>query len=605
MVTILYHYMKIDVKLIVIVAFTISTLSAAGQGGKELRGSVNTQSFNDIYPSISGDGNTLVFMNDYTDNGGYITLISRKEKGGQWSVGIELEVLNPARLNAPGGYCLSFDGNTLVYSTLKGEGVGGYDLWFLEYDGSKWSNPKNFGVPLNSPLNDTYPTFSTDGNKLYFTRCGSINKAGGEDCKLYVSDRKRGRIKGWEAPVELDEIINGGGATMPRMLSDNRTLIFSSGKSGGKGGLDWYLTRMASDGSWSNPKNINYINTPEDDIFYTMYYRPDKAITCQKNRRDIFNMVEVDVPEQFQPDKVVIKMGKILNSRGEPVDSDVRVRDYENGESGPFTFPDTETGEYALIIPEGKIYDFSIVPKRGSEFYYSEILDYTTLRSSRKESSDYTLQIPVQNAVLSLKNVKFLPQTDQTDSRNNEEITRLVRLLNRNENYRIEIAAYQDSIMTDSIPHPGLTEVIVDTTFWEEYIYEYDYNYQYSIDQDSAMLKFPEFTNVQLDSMLTIWNDSLSRVRNDTILAERFLASLIGIDTVENVVDTIQHVDVKYTYHNDLTQKRADQLAAVITARDIDPERITPVGYGDRKKPITAIKEDEFEDGFIEIIFKR
>lgn len=597
--------MKIDVKLLTIVAITLSSLSATGQVGKELRGSVNTQSFNDIYPSMSGDGNTLIFMNDYTDDGGYITLISRKERGGQWSDGVELEVLNPARLNAPGGYCLSFDGNTLVYSTLKGEGVGGYDLWYLEYDGSKWSNPRNFGFPLNSPLNDTYPTFSTDGDRLFFTRCGSISKVGGEDCKLYVSDRRKGRIKGWEAPVELSTTINSGGATMPRMLSDNRTMIFSSSKSGGKGGLDWYFTRMAPDGNWSNPVNIDYINTAEDDVFYTMYYRPDKAITCQKNSRNIFNMVEVDVPEQFQPDKVVIKIGKVLNNKGEPVDSDVRVRDYENGESGPFTFPDTETGDYFLIIPEGRVYDFSIVPKRGSEFYYSEILDYSTLRSSRKEPSDYTLQIPVQNAVLGLKTLKFIPETDKTDPRSDTEISRLVRLLSRNDGFQIEIAAYQDSVMTDSIPHPGLTQVVIDTTFRDEYIYEYEYKYQYSIDQDSAKLKFPEFTNVQLDSMLTIWNDSLSRVRNDTILAERFLASLIGIDTIENIVDTIQHVDINYTYHNNLTQKRADQLAVIIAALNVDPQRITPVGYGDQKKPITAIKEDEFEDGFIEIIFKR
>jgi hypothetical protein len=105
--------------------------------------------------------------------------------------------------------------------------------------------------------------------------------------------------------------------------------------------------------------------------------------------------------------------------------------------------------------------------------------------------------------------------------------------------------------------------------------------------------------------MLTIWNDSLSRVRNDTLLAERFLASLIDIDTIENVVDTIKHVDLKYTYHNDLTQKRADHLASELMGREINTDRIVPMGYGDRRRPMTPLKEEDFEDGFIEIIFRQ
>ena len=181
----------------------------------------------------------------------------------------------------------------------------------------------------------------------------------------------------------------------------------------------------------------------------------------------------------------------------------------------------------------------------------------------------------------------------------------MVRLLNRNENLRFEIAAYQDSIITDSIPRPELTEVIADTTFWDEYIYEYEYQYRYSIDEDSVKAYYPAFTSLQLDSLLTIWNDSLSMVRNDTLLAEIFLASLVGVDTIENIIDTLEHVDINYTYHNDLTQKRANRLAFMLMDLEISPERITANGYGNKKIPITAIKEEKFRDGFVEIIFKR
>jgi outer membrane protein OmpA-like peptidoglycan-associated protein len=598
--------MNVDTKILFLVALLGVSLDAiCQQRTKELRGSVNTRSFNDVFPSISGDGNTLVFMNDYSDDGGYITLISRKAVGGKWGEPEELEVLNPARLNVKGGNCLSFDGNTLVYSTRKGETIGGYDLWYMTHDGSKWSNPRNLGFPVNSTQQDSYPSLSPDGNRLFFTRCAAIDGSGGRDCKIFVSKRKRGRVKGWEAPVELGGQINSGNSLLPRMLSDNRTLVYSSDKPGGKGGLDWYYTQMDLVGSWSDPINMDFVNTAEDDVFYSMYYRPDKALTSVKNDFDKYNIVEMDIPEKFQPDKVVIKIGKVLNSNGEPVDSDVRARDFQNGESVTFTFPDTETGEYTLIIPEGSVYDFSIVPKRGNEFYQSDVLDYSSLRSSRKESSDYVLQVPQSNSVLGLNALKFVTQSDDIDPRSDQELARLVRLLNRNETFNLEIAAFQDSIVTDSIPRPELTEVISDTTIWEEFVYKEEYKYQYGIDEDSVKI-FPEFTSYQLDSMLVIWNDSLSRVRNDTLLAEILLASLVGdVDTIETIVDTIQHVDIKYTYHNDLTQKRADRLASKLMDLEVAPDRIMSIGYGNSKRPMTALKEEEFEDGFVEIIFRR
>lgn len=598
--------MNIDTKILFLVALLgVNADALSQQKIRELRGSVNTRSFNDVFPSISGDGSTLVFMNDYSDDGGYITLVARKAVGGKWGEPVELEVLNPARLNVKGGNCLSFDGNMLVYSSRKGETIGGFDLWYMTHDGSKWSNPRNLGLPVNSTLQDSYPSLSPDGNRLFFTRCSAIDDSGGRDCKIFVSKRKRGRVKGWEAPVELSAKINNGNSLLPRMLSDNRTLVYSSDKSGGKGGLDWYYTQIDNDGNWSDPLNIDFINTAEDDLFYSMYYRPDKALVCVKNDFDKFNIVEIDIPEKYQPDKVVIKIGKVLNNNGEPVDSDVRARDFQNGESVTFTFPDTETGDYTIIIPEGLVYDFSIVPKRGKEFYQSEVLDYSTLRSSRKESSDYVLQVPQSNSVLGLNALKFIAQSENIDPRNEQELARLVRLLNRNESYSLEIAAFQDSIVMDSIPRPELTEVISDTTIWEEYIYEQEYKYQYGVDEDSVKI-FPDFNSYQLDSMLSIWNDSLSTVRNDTLLAEILLASIVGdVDTIEIIVDTVQHVDIKYTYHNDLTQKRAERLALKLRELEVAPERIRAIGYGDSKRPMTALKEEEFEDGFVEIIFRR
>jgi hypothetical protein len=38
---------------------------------------------------------------------------------------------------------------------------------------------------------------------------------------------------------------------------------------------------------------------------------------------------------------------------------------------------------------------------------------------------------------------------------------------------------------------------------------------------------------------------------------------------------------------------------------EVAPDRIMSIGYGNSKRPMTALKEEEFEDGFVEIIFRR
>ena len=90
--------MRIDLKVTLVVVLSITTTISYGQRSREIRGSVNTRSLNDIFPSVSGDGNTLVLMNDYSDDGSYVTLVSRKDVG-RWGEPDELEVLNPSRLN--------------------------------------------------------------------------------------------------------------------------------------------------------------------------------------------------------------------------------------------------------------------------------------------------------------------------------------------------------------------------------------------------------------------------------------------------------------------------------------------------------------------------
>jgi len=597
-------------------------ITEAQQKTRFLRGAINKPGYNNIYPYLSGDGMTMVFMNDYTEDGSYQIKLSRRDVGGKWLAPDDM-VLSVAKTIMQGAYCLSFDGTLLIYSSRGGAGVGGYDLWWTAFDGSKWSTPRNFGAPLNSIVNETFPCLSTDGDELYFTRCKTASGNDVQDCEIMVSKRKRGRIIGWNEPVALTSIINSGNTRMPRLFPDNQTMYFLSSTSN-DGPVKWYYTKKEGE-AWRNPEEIAFLNELERKLYVGMYYRTGLLITAQKNDRDKFNFAETPIPEIFRPDKVVIKTGFILNSDKEPLNSEIRVRNFETGEMVVTSRPDAEDGAYTVIIPEGEVYEFSVNSRGGSEIYLSEILDLTALKTSMQTNADYTLFNIGNETILPLNVLKYYENKPEVDERSEPEIKRLTRLLNRNKDFMFEIAAYQDSVIMDSIPRPGLTEIIADTIIRYEIVLTLDSAlYAASLEPDdtiriedttqvadsvhladsaqladSIQATLSRLIPIETDSILKVWNDSLAVVRNDTLLARLFLASLAAR------VDSIEYIEIKYTYHNDLTIKRAETLMNILVENGIDKNRIITTGYGDKKRPVSVFDPEQLKAGVVEIRFFR
>ena len=54
------------------------------------------------------------------------------------------------------------DGN-LYFSTTGLPGMGGYDIFYSTWNGTKWSKPTNMGKGYNSPLDDVFFSLSPDG----------------------------------------------------------------------------------------------------------------------------------------------------------------------------------------------------------------------------------------------------------------------------------------------------------------------------------------------------------------------------------------------------------------------------------------------------------
>ncbi len=140
----------------------------------------------------------------------------------------------------------------------------------LGYDERPLTESQRFSRTLNSKYHEGSAVFTTDGNRIIFTRNnysknqyqtseGGINKL-----KLYTAEQINGN---WtsieELPFNSDEYSTGHPALNP----DNTLLYFSSDRPGGEGGTDIYVSRF-EDGNWTEPVNVGpEINTKGNEMF--------------------------------------------------------------------------------------------------------------------------------------------------------------------------------------------------------------------------------------------------------------------------------------------------------------------------------------------------
>ncbi len=122
---------------------------------------------------------------------------------------------------------------------------------------SDWSAPINLGPTVNSTSTDRGPAISKDGLSLYFASTRPFVGFGGED--IYVSQRET-RDDEWGPPVNLGPIINTSSNEMvPAFSRDGHLLFFATGRPGGFGGVDIWVSRREhthDDFAWQPAENL-------------------------------------------------------------------------------------------------------------------------------------------------------------------------------------------------------------------------------------------------------------------------------------------------------------------------------------------------------------
>lgn len=546
---------------------------------------INVPTYSHIFPSLSGDGNQMIYLTNYTNSEGFETKYTYRTGKETWADPETLPSINRPGMDHIGSFCLSYDGNFVVFSSRRTPTIGNYDIWISEKIGNNWSQPKNPGKPLNSPAHEGNPSLSPDGKSIYFMRCETMDNTKKSNCGLYVSHRVSATR--WSEAEALPSHINTGHEVTPRIMADNKTLIFASGRPGGKGRLDLYSSTLEY-GSWSKTIPLSYINSVQNDEFISVPARGD-IIYFSGTYRDQYNIYMAMIPEDFRPQKVLMLTGIVSYNDGKKPSDDVLVQAFDTQTSEVFTTTRLKQNDnsYTLFLPEGSSYDVSAFPQKGGHSYQSEIFDLTTMHISRKEELIMDLKVVYPGLSIPLSTIRYENYTADLTSSSDIEIKRIIGFMKKNPGTRLEIGAFIDTVYTDSIPSNDLTEVNMDTVFFKiekiellahedsmllvdaesaenEFVFEED-----SLELDQEEFSFPDSTNA-----FELTEESFLSPQ-DSILA-------IGYELFEELDETDVYYKVNFTFHNDRTQAQADALMNRLIDAGVPAHLLDAKGYGDK-----------------------
>lgn len=158
---------------------------------------------------------------------------------------------------------LSPDGHRLYFASSRPGGFGGLDLYVSrrrnELNDFGWGPPVNLGAGVNTDLLELGPAPFEDDETgvitLYFTRGPAI---GTRD--IYASTLE---TDGSFGPATLvAELSSPSDDARPALRRDGLEIFFDSNRPGSLGALDiWVSTRASTSDPWSSPGNVTAVNS--------------------------------------------------------------------------------------------------------------------------------------------------------------------------------------------------------------------------------------------------------------------------------------------------------------------------------------------------------
>lgn len=211
----------------------------------------------ETHPAFSPSGDTLYFLKATTD-ASYFTICVSYKKDNEWSA--------PEVASFSGKYLdadpfVTKDGNTLYFVSNRPVNEGDsvrpdWDIWKTERTGNGWGKPVHLDSTFNSNENEFFPTIANNGN-LYF---GSGKQGGKGRADIYVSKFVNGK---YATPENLGDSINtADNEYEPFIAPDESYMIFMATFPNGIAHADFCISYNVN-GKWSKAEKLpSPVNSP-------------------------------------------------------------------------------------------------------------------------------------------------------------------------------------------------------------------------------------------------------------------------------------------------------------------------------------------------------
>ena len=415
-----------------------------------LPGTINSKQ-NEYAPSVSADGQTIIYQSN--KDGKYKLYMAKKTASGWESTPIN-SINNYRTSSLIAGSSLTSDGNFIYFFANFPGGAGKEDIWYVERTDDGWSEPINAGKGINSAGYEGFPSISSNGNRMYFMRSVASSPFKDKFCyQLFVSER--GANGTWQTAKPLPAPINMGCENCPRILPDNETLLFASIRGDQVyPNYDLFMSRLQVDGSWTEPRPLDFINSSDDELYGAIPASGD-VMYVNRKQGEQYDLYSLRVPPDYRPASAVTVQGSVIDPLdGKPVKAYITVRSQDHPTSTLSS--NASDGSYTMVLQVGSTYEVSI-DAPGYESI-KEYLDYRSKSTYELINQDFELPKKHYKSVVNLIHKTSRQPIEAIININNQPLTRYV-------NNGYEVALTHGIPYTISIIKEGYESIIDLKTF--------------------------------------------------------------------------------------------------------------------------------------------
>ena len=367
-------------------------------------------------------------------NNNNLFLVKQDEKGA-WLAPVELEDEVNTEYDE-GTPSFSPDGNTMYYTycAQDPEGPRNAEIYRANRSSAKWGKGTRATIVKDSVTALGHPSISPDGKYLYFVS-DAVGGFGGKDIF-------RARVAGNDfGPMEnLGEEINTPGDEMFPYVRDSVTLYFASNGHPGMGGLDLFKATQDSTGKWKVENLGAPINSMADDFGITFAGKEERGFFCS-NRNDARGYDHI---YSFERPTITIFIEGIVNDVDEYPIEDATVRIV--GKDGlNVKVPVKKDGTYRVELER----DIRYVMMASARGYLNQNYELHTGPEEKNETYivDFFLS-PISKPVV-IDNIFYDFDKATLRPESKKALDEMIKMLNDNPNVTIELGAHTDRKGTD------------------------------------------------------------------------------------------------------------------------------------------------------------